>query len=195
MNTDLIISNVLKRIKLNDSEIDLFISLLDPVHVPKKEYLLRHGDICSYDYFIDSGCVKVCYINERGLEHIVKFAIEDWWVVDLDSFLNRTHSFYYIQAVENTAAFRLSKSNYDSLHQRIPAFEKFSKARWQNNFIAIQQRVGQNLSLTAEERYQHFKVKYPGLELRISQKLIASYLGITPEFLSVLRRRNSISIS
>lgn len=195
MNADLIISNILNKIKLDNFEIDLFISLLDSVSVSKKEYLLRQGDICSYDYFINSGCVKVCYIDERGLENIVKFAIEDWWVVDLDSFLNRTPSFYYIQAVENTVAYRLSKSNYDLLHQRIPAFEKFSKTRWQHSFIAIQQRVGQNLSLTAEERYQQFKVKYPNLELRIPQKLIASYLGITPEFLSVLRRRNSLSIS
>jgi CRP-like cAMP-binding protein len=195
MNTDLIVSNILNKIRLGDSEIDLFVSLLEPVRVRKKEYLLRQGDICRYDYFIDSGCVKVCYTDEKGLERIVKFAIEDWWVVDLDSFLNLTPSFYYIQAVEETAAFRLGRSNYDLLYQRIPAFEKFSNIRWQSGFIAIQQRVGQNLSLTAEEKYRQFKMKYPGLELRIPQKLIASYLGITPEFLSVLRKKSSLPIS
>jgi CRP-like cAMP-binding protein len=116
-------------------------------------------------------------------------------VVDLDSFLNYKPSFYYIQAIEDTTLFQLSRSNYHLLHQRIPEFEKFSNKRWQDGFIALQQRIIQNLSLTAEERYRHFTNKYPGLDLRISQKLIAAYLGISPEFLSVLRKKRAVSIS
>ncbi|MES1216070.1 MAG: Crp/Fnr family transcriptional regulator [Bacteroidota bacterium] len=189
MNTDLIISNISQHIRLSATELDLFTSLLEPHFVSKKEFLIRTGDICRYDYFVNSGCLKVCYTDDKGVECVIKFAIENWWVVDLNSFLNQSPSFYYIQAVEYTELFRISKSNYDLLHREVPAIQKFSSERWQHGFIALQQRIIQNLSLTAEERYSHFKQKYPNLEQRIPQKLVAAYLGITPEFLSMLRKK------
>jgi len=189
MYFDLIISNISKHVKLDASQTNFFLSLLEPKEIGKKEYLIRTGDICRYDYFVNKGCLKVCYNDEKGVECVIKFAIENWWVVDLDSFLHHKPSFYYIQAVEDTALFQLSKSNYDLLHRQIPAFQQFSNHRWQAGFIALQQRIIQNQSLTAEERYFHFKEKYPDLDQRISQKLVAAYLGITPEFLSVLRKK------
>ena len=189
MNSDLIISHITGQIQLTQQEIDFFISLLEPGKILKKEWLVRTGDICRHDYFINQGCVKVCYTNEKGSENIIKFAMENWWVVDLESFLHRTPSSYYIQAVEDTWFFKLSKSNYDLLHREIPSFQQFSRLRWQTGFIALQQRIIQNLSLTAEERFYHFLQKYPGLDQRISQRLIAAYLGITPEFLSMLRKK------
>ena len=195
MKADLIISNISRHIKLTNAEIEFFISLLEVRVISKKEYLIRSGDVCRHDYFVNNGCLKVCYTDEKGIECVIKFAIEDWWVVDLDSFLNRKPSFYYIQAVEDTTLFQLSRSNYDLLYQRNPIFEKFSNYRWQNGFIALQQRIIQNLSLTAEERYKHFREKYPNLEVRISQKLVAAYLGISPEFLSVLRKKRNTSLS
>ena len=195
MNFDLIISNILKHIKLNTSEIDFFVSLLEPVTISKREYLVRSGEVCRHDYFVNKGCLKVCYSDNKGVECVIKFAIEDWWVVDLDSFLNCKPSFYYIQAVEDTELFKLSKSNYDLLHKEIPGFQKFSNERWQSGFIALQQRIIQSLSLTAEERYMHFKEKYPNLDQRISQRLIAAYLGITPEFLSVMRKKWATAFS
>lgn len=193
MDVDRVIANISKYIKLDAAQTDLLISLLEPAEVAKKEFLIRAGDICRYDYFVNSGCLKVCYTDDKGAECIIKFAIENWWVVDLDSFLHIKPSFYYIQAVEDTSLFKLSRSNYDKLHHEIPSFQKFSSERWQNGFIALQQRIIQNLSLTAEEKYAHFMEKYPGLEQRIPQKLVAAYLGITPEFLSVLRRKWAVS--
>jgi len=189
MNFDLIISNITRHTPLEPGEINFFTSLLEPGQLLRKDWLVRTGDICRYDYFVNKGCLKVCYTNEKGTESVIKFATENWWVVDLDSFLNHTPSFYYIQAVEDTDYFQLSKSNYDLVHRKIPAFQKFSNERWQNGFIALQQRIIQSLSLTAEERYSHFLNKYPGLDQRISQRLIAAYLGITPEFLSMLRKK------
>lgn len=190
MNFDLILKYVSLRITLNPEEREFFTSLLEMKSVAKKEYLLRTNEICRYDYFVRSGCLKVCYINRKGIECIIKFAVENWWVVDLDSFLNYKPSFYYIQAVEDTELFRLSRLNFDLLHQKIPAFQKFSNERWQTGFIALQYRIIQNLSLTAEESYRNFQEKYPNLEQRISQKLIAAYLGVTPEFFSTMRKRH-----
>lgn len=195
MDFDLLISNISQHARLNRAEWDLFTSLLEARSIRKKEFLLREGEVCRYDYFVRKGCLKVCYTDEKGAECIIKFAIENWWVIDLDSFLNYMPSFYYIQAVEDTELFQLSKSNYDLLHERIPAMQQFSNKRWQEGFIALQKRISQNLSLTAEERYAHFKLKYPSLEQRIPQKLIAAYIGVTPEFLSVLRKKWATSLS
>jgi CRP-like cAMP-binding protein len=189
MDYEKIIANVSRHLRLVQTEQELFTSLLEPKTVLKKEFLLRSGDICRHDYFVNSGCLKICYTDDKGVECVIKFGIEGWWVVDLDSFLHHKPSFYYMQAVEDTELFQISKSNYDLLHREIPGFQKFSNERWQQGFIALQQRIIQNLSLPAEERYAHFKEKYPGLDQRISQKLIAAYLGITPEFLSVLRKK------
>jgi len=192
---ELIIRNIRQSIPLTDSEAELVLSLLETREYGNKDFLLRQGDVCRYDYFITEGCAKVCYSDDKGNECIVKFAPENWWAVDLDSFINSKPCFYYIQAIEETEALLLSKQSYDRLHEKIPQFQKFSNQRWQQGFIALQQRVIQNLSLSADERYSQFEHKYPGLEQRISQKLIASYLGITPEFLSMLRRKRAAKFS
>jgi CRP-like cAMP-binding protein len=142
---------------------------------------------------VNKGCLKVCYANQKGVECVTKFAIENWWVVDIESFLQETPSFFYYQAVEETELLQISKANYQMLTQKIPAFQQFLTDRWQHGFIQLQHRFIQNSSLTAEEKYAQYLRKYPGLDQRISLKLTASYLGITPEFLSVLRKRAASS--
>ena len=195
MCDQMIIENITRHICLTTDESEFIISLFEKRTVPKKQYLLRTGEICRFDYFIAKGCVKVCYSDEKGIEHIIKFALENWWVIDLDSFLNGKPSFYYIQAIEEVEMYQLGRSNYELLIKNLPKFQKFSNERWQQGFISLQQRIMQNLSMTAEERYQHFINKYPGLEQRIPQKLVASYLGITPEFLSMLRKKWATRLS
>jgi CRP-like cAMP-binding protein len=131
----------------------------------------------------------VFYADSEGVEHVAKFSPENWWSVDLESFALQTAAFYNIQAIENTDLFQISKANYEQLFDRIPKFERFSRMMFQNSYIMLQHRMTQNLFSSAEEKYQHFIAKYPMLEGRIPQKDLASYLGITPEFLSMLRRK------
>ena len=195
MDYTLIINNLSAHGGIKKEEIESFTSLLEEVEISKKDFLLRTGETCRYDYFVNKGCLKVCFTDDKGVECIIKFAPENWWVTDLESFLYGIPSFYYIQAVEPTQAFRLSKSAYDRLQTTLTAFQQFSSIRWQQGFIALQHRLIQSLSMTAEERYEAFVKKYPGLEQRLSQKLIAAYLGITPEFLSMLRKKWSGSFS
>ena len=195
MNVDLILASVSRYVQLSQSEIDLFTSVLEPKIVYKKDYLIRAGDVCRHDYFVNKGCLKVCYVNDKGIECVTKFAIENWWVVDIDSFLNTSPSYFYYQAVEDTELLRISKANYQLLIERIPAIQKFMTERWQHSFIMLQHRFIQSNSLTAEEKYKEFQKKYPGLDQRISLRLTASYLGITPEFLSVLRKREVSPLS
>jgi len=189
MNFDLLLQNVADLIALDENEAAFFISLLQPKTLKKKAYLLRPGDICLTENFITRGCVRVYTIDNNGFEHIVAFGVENWWVGDLYSFVTGTPAAYFIDALEDTELWQISKPGLDELYKEVPKFERFFRIRLQNAFIAQQRRISQNLSFTAAQRYLCFIEKYPGLEQRIPQKQVAAYLGITPEFLSMIRRK------
>jgi CRP-like cAMP-binding protein len=186
---DLILKNVTKHISLDQSEADFFISLLRHTTLKPKEYLLSQGDICRTENFIVKGCLRAFTIDERGFEHVIMLGVEDWWIGDLYSFLTQTPAAYFIQALEYTEVLRLSKNDLDVLYTNVPKFERFFRLIIQNAFIAQQKRINQNLSLSAEQKYLDFIKTYPQMEQRISQKQISAYLGITPVFLSMLRRK------
>jgi CRP-like cAMP-binding protein len=189
MNFDFILNNVAKHILLDKTETDFFVSLLQRKSIRRKDYLLKQGDICRSENFIIKGCLRTYSVDENGFEHIVMLGIEDWWVGDLYSFLTSTPANFYIDALEDTEVLQISKQNLDILYERVPKFEKFFRIIIQNAFIAQQNRINQNLSFTAEQRYLDFIKKYPLFEQRIPQKQVAAYLGMTPVFLSMLRRK------
>jgi CRP-like cAMP-binding protein len=191
MNTDLIIQNISRHIHLDETERAFFISLLETKKLKRKEFLLKQGNICKTENFIVKGCLRTYTIDDNGFEHIVMFGIEDWWVGDLYSFLTQNPATYFIDALEDTEILQISKVNLDKLYERVPKFERFFRLILQNAVIAQQQRINQSLSYTAEQRYLDFIKKYPQLEQRLSQKQVSAYLGITPVFLSMLRRKLS----
>jgi CRP-like cAMP-binding protein len=189
MNFDLILNNVAKHIRLDKTEEGFFISLLQHKSIRRRDYLLKQGEICKTENFIIKGCLRTYSIDENGFEHIVMFGIEDWWVGDLYSFLTATPANFFIDALEDTEILQISKQNLDLLYEQVPKFERFFRLIIQNAFIAQQHRINQNLAFTAEQRYIEFTKKYPYFEQRIPQKQVAAYLGITPVFLSMLRRK------
>jgi CRP-like cAMP-binding protein len=191
MDAELLLKNIGKHIQLDKAEVALFLSLLKVKKLKRKEFLLRQGDICRTENFIVKGCLRVYSIDDNGFEHILMFGIEDWWVSDLLSFLTDTESAYFIDALEETELLQISKKNIYKLYKEVPKFERFFRLILQNAYIAQQQRINQNLSLNAEQRYLNFVVKYPAFEQRIPQKQLAAYLGITPVFLSMLRKKLS----
>jgi CRP-like cAMP-binding protein len=191
MDFQLILNNIAKHIQLDKGETDFFISLLQQQAIKKRDYLLRQGDVCKTENFIVKGCLRTYSVDENGFEHIVMFGIEDWWVGDLYSFLTATPAQFYIDALEETEVLQISKQNLDILYERVPKFERFFRLIIQNAFIAQQNRINQNLAFTAEQRYLEFIKKYPLFEQRIPQKQVAAYLGMTPVFLSMLRRKLS----
>ncbi|RZK58872.1 MAG: Crp/Fnr family transcriptional regulator [Pedobacter sp.] len=191
MDTDLILQNISRHIQLDTTETDFFISLLQSKKLKRKEFLLKPGDICKTENFIVKGCLRTYTIDDNGFEHIVMFGIEDWWVGDLFSFLTQSPASYFIDALEGSEILQISKPNLDKLYERVPKFERFFRLILQNAFIAQQQRINQNLSFTAEHRYLDFITKHPNLEQRLSQKQVSAYLGITPVFLSMLRKKLS----
>jgi len=189
MDPELIFRNIARHIQLDQEESDYFLSLVQPKKIKRKEYLLKQGEICRYEHFILKGCLRTYTIDDGGLEHILMFGIEDWWVGDLFSFLTQSPATFFIDALEDTEILQISKPNLDMLYVKVPKFERFFRIMLQNAFIAQQQRINQNLAFTAEQRYLDFIKNFPRLEQRLSQKQVSSYLGITPVFLSMLRRK------
>ncbi|RKR15378.1 CRP-like cAMP-binding protein [Maribacter vaceletii] len=189
MNYKLILKNISRFIDLNQEEQDLFISLLKEKKLKKKEFLLKPGEIAKYDYFTTKGCLKIYKIDDKGSEHISMFAVKDWWSGDIASFITQQPGNYFVQALEESEVLQISKENFDLLFEKIPKFERFYRILYQRSLVSYIQQSDQNISLNAEDRYRNFIKKYPSLINKISQKNIAAYLGVTPEFLSVLRKK------
>lgn len=184
---DLILANVAKHIILNNEERDYFISLLEAKQVAKKAIVLKEGQACKYINFVQSGALRAYYLDKEGKESTIMFAVADWWITDMYCFINKLPAMLYIEAIEDSCIFQLKKEYLDELYDKVPKFERFFRIIMQNAYIREQLRVIQNLSLSAEERYRNFLSKYPQVAQQVTQKQIASYLGITPEFLSKIR--------
>lgn len=188
---DLILKNIAKHIALEPTEKAFFISLLDSKTIPSKTYLLKENQPCNYLYFVNSGTLRAYFLNKDGKESTIMFALKDWWVTDMNCFINQNPAMLNIVATEKTEMLQISKTNLDLLFQEVPKFERFFRIIFQNAYIREQLRVIENLSLTAAERYEHFANKYPQVMQQVTQKQIASYLGITPEFLSTIRNKKA----
>lgn len=186
-----IITNVSKHIELTKQEKDTFISLLESRTESKKTILLHEGEICQFEAYIKKGCIRTYYIDENGFEVILQFAIEDWWVSDIASFNEQKPSNLFIETLEDCELLILTPSKKEILLREVPKFEKFFRNLVQRNLSATQNRLINTISKSAQEKYLEFIKLYPTIPQRVAQHYIASYLGISPEFLSKIRTRLS----
>lgn len=182
---------VKQRIELNSEEEAIIISKLKKRKYLKGQYIVQEGDICRYQSFIVQGKVRTFYLDKKGNEHIVMFGIENWWTADLGSFISQTEAEFNVQCLENTEVIQLSFTDSEDLFRELPKMERFFRLIIQSAYVKTQKRIVQNYSLSAKERYLEFCKEYPELEQRIPQYMIASYLGITKEFLSSIRSQLS----
>ena len=189
MKFDLLISNILRHLSLTQEEIEFFASLLRSKSLTDGEFLLREGDVCKYESFVIKGCLKTYYLDEMGIEHIIDFSIEEWWADDLYSLLTQTPSKSNIKAIEDTDVLQIGSTDLELLYQKIPKFDRFFHILFQNAYITQREQINLALSASARERYLFFIKKKPYAEKRFSQKDIASYLGVTPQFLSTLKKK------
>ncbi|MCA9735518.1 Crp/Fnr family transcriptional regulator [candidate division KSB1 bacterium] len=180
--------NILKRIKISEEDFAQCISFFKAAKIKRKQFLLREGEICKYTCFVSKGCLRSYSTDEKGNEHVIQFAIEDWWISDLYSFLTAEPATYNIDALEDSEVLLIEKNSQEDLCAQIPAFERFFRLLLQNNYIANHRRITAALSATAEKRYLTMLATYPHLVERLPQHQIASYLGITPESLSRIRK-------
>lgn len=185
--TDLILENIASFISLENREKDLFVSLLKPDVITRKKVMLQTGEICRYSTFVTRGCLRGYTYDKNGMEHVLNFAPKGWWIADMYSLISQKPGILNIEALEETEVLKLSKSNQELLYKEIPKFERFFRIIIEKSLVASQERVLDNLSLTAEERYTRFCNKYPSLIEHIPLKQVASYIGVTPEFFSKMR--------
>jgi len=184
-----ILKNVSRFIQLTPEEVRYFVSLLKHKKIRKRQYLVQEGDIARYEYFVNEGCLRTFHTDDKGMEHNVQFSIEDWWTGDMYSFLTQTPGKYNIIAIEDSDLSCIDSESQELLYTKVPKFERFFRHLLQNAFIALQERILSNMSESAEERYLNFRNKYSSMDKRIPQNQVASFLGITPESLSRVRKQ------
>ncbi|PUZ22463.1 cAMP-binding domain of CRP or a regulatory subunit of cAMP-dependent protein kinases [Chitinophaga costaii] len=179
---------VSRYIALTPEETALYHTLFTFKTVKKKQFLLREGEICDFEAYILKGCIRVYYVDKEGKETVLLFAVEDWWVSDISSFMDRKPSNLYIETIEDCELLVIDFISKGILFESIPKFEKLFRILVQRNLGVLQQRFYASVSQTAEERYIHFVEKYPHILQRIPQHQVARYLGVSPEFLSKVRK-------
>lgn len=178
-----------KTIPLTKDEQDIIKAFLTPKKLRKKQYVLQEGDVCKYIAFIEKGALKAYTISEKGDEHIIQFALEGWLIADLYSFLTGEPATYNIDALEEAELVLISKSSYVELLKKLPKFETYIRVQLTSAYIAMQRRLTSIISFSLEERYSYFNQLYPDIAARVPQHMIASYMGLTAETLSRVRRR------
>jgi len=189
MSFELLINYINRYVQLTQEEVNLLLSKLRLSNFKKGDYVVKNNTICKYECFVLKGCLKTFYIDNEGEEHIVMFAIENWWTADLGSFLTQTPAAYNVQCIENCELVQISYNDLEDLYIAIPKLERFFRIIIQKAFVASQQRIINNFTMPAKERYELFRNQYPNIEQRVPQYMIASYLGITKEFLSKIRKK------
>lgn len=178
-----------KYVEFDKQEIDYIYSKLVLKTFKKKEYILKSGQICRERFFIVEGLVRSFYIDNKGNEKISNFAIENWWITDIESYVRESPSYSYIQTVENTKILMVSKVALEKLFVSIPKLERFFRIISDNTLIALQRKNDIYMQMNSKERYTHLVEGFPSFAQRVPQYMIASYLEMTPEYLSEIRRK------
>ena len=186
--TDKLIVHFRKSIPLTDDEAEIVGGCFTVVELKKKETLLFVGDHSSHMRFISDGCLRSYYMDGEAKEHVIQFGIEDWWINDLYSYLTNTPSKQFVQAIDASIVLQIHRDKLNELYNTVPAIESFFRLKFEKAYVSLQERTINTMSKTAEERYIDFRSKYRDIEQRVPQYMVASYLGITPEFLSKLRK-------
>lgn len=186
---ELLKENILKHISLSQNELEAFVNLFEKKEISKKEFLLKEGEVCRFEGFVNKGLLRVYHIDKNGFDQILYFAIENWWITDIDSFTNGTASQLSIEALEDSQVLVISKKDKEFAYANLPKVEKLFRVMTQKTHVALQRRMIDNLSKTADQRYIEFSTKYPQLIQRLSNIQIAAYLGITNVFLSNIRKK------
>jgi len=157
--------------------------------VDKKSFLLKQGDIEEYYYFVISGCLRIYIIDTKGVEQVIQFSPSGWWIADNDSIIFKTPTKFNIEAILDAEVFMLSRSNMQKSVERCPELRSYYADSLERSLVFLRNRLYEILNMTAEQRYLNFCDRFPELAEAIPQKYIASYIGVTPEFFSTLKKK------
>lgn len=184
MSYELLIQSISKYVPLTDGDLRLLRNSFKEKKLKKKHFLFQEGENPQYSTFVNSGCLRSYSIDKNGAEHIVQFAPAGWWISDMKNFLYAHPTTLNVDAVEDSEMLLIKHAEMDVLYNQIPKLNKFFRILSERALATFQQRLVDSLSLTAAERYGNFCKTYPSLIQNLPQKYVASYIGITPEFLS-----------
>jgi CRP-like cAMP-binding protein len=183
--------NFNKRVPLTEEEQELIKSYLTVKKLRKRQYLLQEGDVCKCMAYVEKGALRLYLVNEDGTEHIVRFALEGLFMTDLYSFLTNEPSIYNIDAIEDSELVIITRSGSDELRKRSSKYQEFIFQETSDAYIQLQKRITSIISLSLDERYKELTANYPDIVQRVPQHMIASYMGLTAETLSRVRKRTS----
>ena len=187
MNTELFLDNMRRHIRLSTEEEAVVLSKLRPVKLKRREQLVKQGTVARDLAFVLEGCLRAYALDDNGFEHILQFAPSGWWISDMSSVISRRESLLNVDAIKPSEVLLLSREDQLALFDEIPKLERYFRVLTENGLVSSRMRLIENLSLTARQRYQRFCQTYPNLINEIPQKYIASFIGVTPEFLSKIR--------
>jgi len=189
MNKQALIEYFNRILPLNEKEIVMVKEVFKERKVKKRQFILQEGEICKHNTYVLEGCFRMYLVDPNGKEHNLQFAVENWWIGDLGSFHSNSPSKLNVEAIENSIILQANKEDQLKLFTDYPKFNQIFRVLAENAMIGLQRRVLQNISSTAEERYLDFLERHHNFLNRISNVQIASYLGVTPEFLSAIRKK------
>jgi CRP-like cAMP-binding protein len=189
MNTKPLIDYFNEFLPLTEEEEAFVNEVFTERKIRRRQFILQEGDVCKHNTYVVEGCFRMYTVDDKGKEHNLQFAIDNWWIGDIWSFHSEAPSKLYIEALENSVILQIKKEDQLSLFVEYPKFNRIFRVFTENALVSAQRRILQNISSTAEERYLDFLKTYPQLFQRISNVQIASYLGVTPEFLSTIRKK------
>mgnify|MGYP006287862157 FL=1 len=191
MHHDILIRHIRELVPISEEESYKVREAFVLRRLKKKELLLQKGEPSNHMRFVTEGCLKVFSIDEHANEHVLQFGISNWWVNDLYAYLTRKPSSLFIQAITNSTVLQIHRDQLNLLYDEVPMMDWFFRIKTQNGYVAIQERTIRNMSESAEQRYIRFIEQYREMEQQIPQYMIASYLGVTPEHLSAIRKKIS----
>ena len=183
----LLLDNIARHVSLSKDEQQRFLHLTEEKQYKSKTVLLEEGEVCRNSIFVNSGVLRSYTVVDNAVEHVLNFACSGWWIADMYSLISQKPGQLFIDVVEDADVVLLSKENQEQLYSDIPKIERFFRILTENALVANQQRIIDNLSLPAEERFDKFCKRYPTLLQHVPQKQIASYIGVTPEFFSKMK--------
>jgi len=182
-----LIQNIRENVSISDTDLYLVLEAFTLKALAKKEILLFKGNVSNHMRFVSEGSLRSYYIEEDGEEHIIQFGIRGWWINDLYSYLTQKPATCFVQAIKPSKVLLIHRDQLNQLFDKVPPIERFFRIKFQNAYVALQERTLERMSLSAKERYEKFRKKYRDIEQSVPQYMIASYLNVTPEFLSSVR--------
>lgn len=189
MQYDNILRNISRYVLLTPAQEAAFCDLLSIETVKRKELLLREGDVCTDEYFVNKGCLRQYFVDKKGLEHNLYFAIGDWWISDLYSRTQMAPSYCNIVALEDSELVKINHQALEKFMTNVPELERFFRLSYEQSMVNQHLKNLQMLYMTAEERYSYFRERFPALANRIPQKHIATFLGLTPQFFNTIHAK------